>query len=100
VQVTSTDINSNEMVDDSYAAEESCSWRGGGDTNLACTSVDQATGLYKANRAEWTCETPIGDGGACNTSVSCADGLCDTDTFTCVPVLQYFNANACTNFRQ
>jgi hypothetical protein len=100
VQVTSTDINSNEIVDDSNAAEEACSWRGGGDTNLACASVDPVSGAYKADRAGWTCQTPVPDGGFCNTSVSCVDGICDTATFTCVPVLQYFNANACTNFRQ
>ncbi|MBX3264004.1 MAG: hypothetical protein KF782_30300 [Labilithrix sp.] len=91
--------NTGSDESDSTASEIACSWRGGGDTNLRCASYDATTGLYKADRAEWTCEPTVANGEICNTTVSCANGICDPgedfDKFTCEPVLAYFNKYSC-----
>lgn len=84
---------------DSTASEIACSWRGGGDTSLRCASYDSVTGGYKVDRSQWTCEPAVANGESCNTTVSCADGICDPgeafDKYTCEPVLTYFNRFAC-----
>jgi len=84
---------------DSVGAEIACSWRGGGDTNLRCASYDIVSGAYKTDRLEWTCEPAVANGAFCNTTVSCADGICDPgevfDKYTCEPVLTYFNKFSC-----
>ncbi|MBN9166035.1 MAG: hypothetical protein BGO98_21220 [Myxococcales bacterium 68-20] len=85
---------------DSTASEIACSWRGGGDTSLRCASYESTTGSYKADRSTWTCEPTVANGEICNTTVSCADGICDPgddfDKFVCEPVLTYFNKFACS----
>ena len=85
---------------DSTASEIACSWRGGGDPSLRCASYESTTGSYKADRSTWTCEPTVANGEICNTTVSCADGICDPgddfDKFVCEPVLTYFNKFACS----
>ena len=85
---------------DSTTSEIACSWRGGGDTNLRCASYDAVTGAYKEDRSQWTCEPAVANGAICNTTVSCADGICDPgenfDKYTCEPVLTYFNKFSCS----
>jgi hypothetical protein len=81
---------------DSTTAEERCSWRGGGNTDLACASYDLVTGNYKTNRADWTCEAQVVNGDICNTTVSCADGVCDPiNGFLCKPALAYWSDVVC-----
>jgi hypothetical protein len=86
------------FANDSVAAEAACSWRGGGDTNLACSSYDLVTGRYKSY-GQWTCEPKLANGEICNTSVSCSDGVCDPgendNRFVCVPTVRYFPAHLC-----
>jgi hypothetical protein len=93
--VVATTDNASASID----SEIACSWRGGGDTGLACASYDLVTGNYKPNRADWTCQPSVANGAICNNSVSCTNGLCDPgenlDKFKCEPVLTYFTKFSC-----
>lgn len=84
-----------EQASDSYAAEVACSWRGGGNTGRSCASY---TAIGYKPRSEWVCQAGVGNGEICNTTVSCADGVCDPQDFTCVPVLEYFSTNVCKSY--
>jgi len=80
---------------DTNVGETACSHRGGGDTGLRCSSWDPGTGLYNDDRATWTCQPQVADGEFCNTTVSCATGVCEPGVYVCKPVLAYFNESAC-----
>jgi hypothetical protein len=74
----------------SLYAEEACSYRGGGDTNLRCASYDPVGDDYKP-RNEWTCQPTVGNDAGCNTTVWCSDGVCPLSApFVCQSPLQYF----------
>lgn len=91
------------------ANEVACSTRAGGDTGLHCNSYDPSlitpTNLngYRP-QAEWKCVAGIAnndDGAGCNSTVWCADGLCnpqpatagdEVGEFVCRSPLDYFSS--------
>lgn len=81
---------------DSLFAEEACSYRAGGDTGLHCDSWDDVNNDFAA-RNEWTCKAGVANGETCNSSVWCADGLCDTASgdFKCKSPQQFFSGTQC-----
>jgi hypothetical protein len=70
------DAGCGDFIDDTYRAEEACSWRGSGDTNRFCDSWDFAQQAPKP-QAEWRCRPAVATGERCLSSPWCADGLCD-----------------------
>jgi hypothetical protein len=80
---------------DAIQDEEACSYRGSGTPGLRCNSLD-STGNYNLDRTQWTCQPTIGNTAAfCNSTVWCASGLCDPDSYTCVSPAQYFSKYSC-----
>lgn len=79
---------------DSIKVEEACSYRGGGTPALRCDSLD-VTGQLYTDRTTWTCKPAVANGKPCNSTVWCASGICDPDTFLCTSPVQYFNRFAC-----
>src|SRR5262249_18234059 len=65
-----------DFTDDSYLAEQACSWRGSGDTNRNCDSWDFDNAVEKP-RSEWRCQPTRANGEWCLTSQWCSQGLCD-----------------------
>jgi hypothetical protein len=92
-------VNTGDDPSDSLAAEVACSSRGGGDTGLMCESY---VWEYKTDRSQWLCKPARANGLVCNTSVSCASGICDPgdnlDKYICEPTLAYFTKPACKAF--
>lgn len=79
-------------------AEEACSYRRGGLTNLHCDNYDYVGGAYRA-RTDWKCVPRVAAGGRCNYSNWCTNEVCNGDpNYTCVPSLDYFGG-FCKNFR-
>lgn len=90
------------------ANEVACSTRAGGDTGLHCNSYDPS--LITAEnlngyrpQGEWRCVAGIAnndDGAGCNSTVWCADGLCNSQPapgetggeFVCRSPLDYFGS--------
>jgi hypothetical protein len=88
----------NQSVLDSNPAEEACSSRGGGDTNLHCNSWDAVGGVYRT-RDQWTCQATIANDAGCNSTVWCSDGVCDpTDNYVCKSPVTYFTPASCNTF--
>lgn len=85
-------------INDSNVAEEACSYRGGGDTVLRCSSYDAVNDVYRA-RGDWKCEAPVANESGCNSTVWCADGICDpTAGFLCKSPATYFTPDSCKAF--
>lgn len=78
----------------SIKSEEACSYRGGGTPALRCDSLDP-TGQVYTDPSTWTCKAPVANGQPCNTTVWCASGICDPDTFVCTSPAQYFSKYSC-----
>lgn len=84
-------VNTGNISTDSESAEEACSWRGGGDTNLRCASYEADGGAYIQDYAQWTCQPTVALGEICNTTVSCEKGICDIDqNYICASPVNYF----------
>lgn len=75
-------------------SESACSNRGGGAPAMRCDSWDGVSVNYRP-REEWLCKPTVANGQACNSTVWCADGICDPDDFTCKTPLQYFSRYSC-----
>jgi hypothetical protein len=80
-----------DWTDDVNKAEEACSWRGGGEPGLHCETFDLDSGLY-TDAGTWTCKPSVANGQPCNSSVWCAQGLCDptNNAYVCTDPLPYF----------
>lgn len=77
--------------------EEACSTRGGGDTNLHCLTYDPnsdatAPPNYYLPRDQWKCVPNVGTDAPCNSTVWCADGICETReaAYVCKNPVEYF----------
>lgn len=87
-----------QSILDSNIAEEACSYRGGGDTNLRCSSYDPGTDTYNA-RNLWTCQPTIANDQGCNSTVWCSNGICDpTQAYQCKSPVTYFTPDSCNSF--
>jgi hypothetical protein len=85
-------------VNDSNVAEEACSYRGGGDTGLRCSSYDPGTDTYNA-RNLWKCTATVANESGCNSTVWCSDGICDpTNAYVCKSPVNYFTPASCNSF--
>lgn len=81
--------------EDSVRDEQACSWRGSGDTNLRCASYDFVNDQYKP-RNQWTCEPTVANNQGCNSTVWCAQGICNPDNnYVCESPIEYFNQFSC-----
>lgn len=78
-------------------ADEACSYRGGGDTNRYCDTYDYVNDNVRPP-ADWKCLAAQPNDGNCNTSVWCATGVCDPNTYTCEGQLTYFPPEACETY--
>lgn len=63
--------------------EESCSYRGGGDTNLYCKFYDFAGGGTDLDAGDWKCTAAGSAATKCATSNWCKDTICDPSTNVC-----------------
>lgn len=97
VETNAADYDSNVL--DSNVAEEACSYRGGGDTNLRCASYDPVGQDYKS-RDQWTCETTVANDEVCNSTVWCSNGICDPTNgdYVCRSPVVYFTPEGCGSF--
>lgn len=85
-------------INDSNLAEDACSYRGGGDTNLRCSSYDSANDVYRS-RDQWTCQATVANDTGCNSTVWCSDGICDpTANYVCKSPAKYFTPASCNTF--
>jgi hypothetical protein len=84
-----------DWTNDINKSEEACSWRGGGDPGRHCETFDLGTGQY-TDAGLWTCQDNVANGQPCNSSVWCADGICDptNNDYTCKSPLPYFGSCA------
>jgi len=84
-------------------AQDLCSKRGSGQSNLYCDAYDFTVGV-DAHRAEntWTCKTRLGLGAQCTTGAYCASSVCAPfgapNQFTCVAAASFVSASLCTAF--
>ncbi len=83
-------VNTGNEEADSYVAEEACSWRRSGDTQLHCESYDYNAAAYKP-RNEWTCQPAVNAGQGCNSTVWCKDSICEFPSYVCESPNQYFS---------
>ena len=84
-------FDNNNAPQDSITSEEACSYRGSGAPALRCNSLDPVDSSNYSAESTWTCEPAVALGEACNTTVWCANGICDPATFTCVSMGDYFS---------
>jgi hypothetical protein len=86
-----------DLVIDSIKNEEACSSRGSGDTKLRCTTYDLNAPDYYRPRSQWVCQPQVDLNADCNSTVWCANGICDTTggLYQCKSPVDYF-ANNCT----
>jgi len=103
-------VGTDAEIANAKKSEEACSTRGGGDTALHCNSYNpdlvsppEGQPGYNPNlyrpRADWKCVPTEAIGNGCNSTVWCANGLCDpsNNNFVCTTPLQYFQTSgACT----
>jgi hypothetical protein len=103
-------VDTGNPAADSYVGEEACSSRGGGDTNLRCDSYydgdmpadDGPIGNpdgYRDDRSTWKCRAQVDNDHICNTSVSCANGICNPSVgYYCESPSVYFLENICSSY--
>lgn len=84
-----------DLVLDSIKNEEACSTRGSGDTNLRCTTYDLSAPDFYRPRDEWKCAPTVANDSDCNSTVWCAEGICDitNDDYICRTPVDYFKNN-------
>lgn len=98
VYKTGTDVFQRDNL-----AQDLCSKRGSGQSNLYCDAYDFTVGV-DAHRAEnsWTCKTRVGLGARCNTGTYCASSVCapfgTPNQFTCVAAASFVSPALCTAF--
>jgi hypothetical protein len=80
-------------------ADQGCSTRGGGDTQLYCnTYVDISTSFDLADASAWTCQPAQPAGSDCVLDTWCSTGPCDPDTGLCTESLGFFPPQLCGRF--
>ena len=82
--------------------EDTCSYRGGGNTGNFCkwtSDPSNPAGPTANDPATWTCTAAGGMGTACVSSTWCKDTICDPTTSLCTSPDMLFSGPACTTFR-
>lgn len=87
-----------DWTSDPNRAEEACSWRGGGEPGLHCETFDPTDAGDYTDAGTWKCKANVANGQPCNSSVWCAQGICDPSNseYVCKDPLPYFGS--CSEF--
>lgn len=89
IQALNGPCGANPSSDTEY--EETCSYRGSGDTSNYCKFYEfTGPGAGDLDAGDWKCTAAAGMGAPCATGTWCKDTICDPTTFACTSPDQIF----------